>query len=301
MENQLIIYCLGPEGTYTHEVACSLAASRRSQLAPAPKIAFGESNFKVLERFEQLGDPDSLAVVAIENSSEGLVPDTRRFWRKRLDAAALGIQTVRVVGERHLPVRHCLATFGEGVMPKKVLSYPSALGQCAGFLERNGIEGASATSTAEAARLVGTWLADPEVGAICSKFAAERYRLHVRPEHEGIEDQIGNETRFHIVGHEPTEPTGSDRMALMFEIEDKPGALYHALGAFAAHGVNFSSQGPVGLGPGRYAQYLEADCHEDDPQGQKVLTCLRTLIVQDRLLVLGSYPRSPRPTEGGAQ
>lgn len=302
------IYCLGPAGTYSHEVAFEFLSERflvgGDENTIVPECSFTGSNFGSLEALSKEETPGSFAVVPIENSTEGLVADTRRFWIGLLRAPS-GVwahrSTCRVVGEVHLPVVHCLAGLGTSGKIERVFSHPQALGQCSGAIESLGARAEPTQSTAEAARLVAE-MKDPSVAAICSRFAAERFGLGLI--RGSVEDQKGNETRFHVVARSvnlPLIPTGSDRMALLFELEDRANALASALNMFGAHGVNLSTIHSVGLAPRRYAFYVEAECHEEDRQGQRVLGCLRTLVVDGKLLVLGSYPRAPHPGEGGVQ
>jgi prephenate dehydratase len=298
--NTPIIFCLGPAGTNAHDVARDYDAATFCVDGVGGQFEFTESNFQSLVGLASSSVPGSVAVVPVENSSEGLVADTRRFWLAML-AKGFGseFQPAYVVGERHVPIHHCLAVKHSSDKPLYVLSHPQALGQCAEFLRIRGLSPHARPSTAEAASEIAE--ADsPATGSICSEATAKRYGLHVID--RNIEDQKGNETRFHIVSRLPCEDvTGNDRTALIFELGNQPNALASALNVFGGHSVNLSAIHSMGIGEGRYAFYVEADCHQDDARGQKVLTCLNTLVVGNRLLVLGSYPRSPRPTEGGAQ
>lgn len=298
--NPPTIFCLGPEGTNAHEVARDYDAATFCLDGTGGRIEFTESNFQSLVGLASSPVPGSVAVVPVENSTEGLVADTRRFWLAML-AKGFGseFQPAYVVGERHVPIHHCLAAKRPSSKPTWALSHPQALGQCAEFLKVRGLEPVARPSTAEAAREIST--ADSDLhAAICSEATAKLYGLEIIE--RNIEDQKGNETRFHIVSRLPCEDvTGKDRTALIFELENQPNALAAALNVFGGHSVNLSAIHSMGIGDGRYAFYVEADCHQDDARGQKVLTCLSTLVVGNRLLALGSYPRSPRPTEGGAQ
>lgn len=296
-----IIVCLGPAGTNAHEAACAYFADA-CHLDVEP--TFLGSSFEALREVAIRQDGREIfACAPIENSSAGLVEDTRNFWVNMLDSASAARCQVRVVGELCLPIPHCLAGRADSlnVPPAIVASHPQALAQCAGHIREAGLVPVPASSTAAAARDLAALSGPSDKTVICSRFAVERYGLTVLA--GDFHDQPGNATRFHLVSRaeRAPDPTGEDRMAILIELSNSPGALHHATGMFAAHSVNLSTQKDVPLGSGRYAHYFEAECHEDDPRGSRVLTCLRTLALNGRMVLLGSYPRAARPQEGGAR
>lgn len=287
-----IVLCLGPRGTNAEQAASDYA---RAFLGTSNlQIEFCQGNDSALDDLCLDARPGAFAVVPIENSSEGPVVDTLRWWKQAVFGKRL---RPRIVDEIRLPVRHCLAKpFGTGDF-QKVISHPQALAQCSLFL--GGHQTETRASTAAAAEEVSD--GDGSTAAVCSEFTAECYGLEVVA--SNIQDSPDNETRFHVVSFAPclAEPTGADRTALIIELENKPGAVHYASGMFAAHDVNVSMQQSLPLGPGRYGHYFEAEFHENSDSGRRVLKCLETMAFDRWLAVLGSYPRANLSTEGGAR
>ena len=171
---------LGPAGTFTEE---ALRASAPEGVREQPHATVYETVMAV-----EHGEADA-GVVPIENSLEGSVTAT-------LDTLAIEAPSLRIVAELVHPIRHCLAA-RPGISLdalQRVVSHPQALAQCESFLRDRlpGVARASATSTAEAVRIV---LASPEPwAAIGSRLSVELYGGAMLA--EGIEDRPDNLTRF---------------------------------------------------------------------------------------------------------
>src|SRR6059058_4816042 len=185
---------LGPEGTFTQEALISASAGQELDLAPQPTIydTVMAVHFGSAQR----------ALVPIENSLEGSVNAT-------LDALAMETEDVAIVGEVVHPIRHCLVarTALELEDIETVVSHPQATAQCARFI-RTRLPGArvlAGSSTADAVRLVaehdGPW------AAVANRLAAELYGCRVLL--AGVEDVVGNETRFVWLARDGTPPGAS--------------------------------------------------------------------------------------------
>jgi prephenate dehydratase len=292
MDNQIAIYCLGPVGTNAHQVAEGYAAELPARAAPPPKILLVGSNRHALQKLDGSEIGDAFAVVPVENSSGNMVDDTVAYWLGRLSESS-GAHP-QVLAERIVRVNHCLAAPAGARRVLAVLSHEQALRQCSNLIHCRAYGAQAVESTARAAEMVANGEGPRDAAAICSPETAAAYGLAVLE--EGVADQPDNQTRFHIVGYAGSQPaqTGSDRTAMLFELENRPNALASVLLFFGAHGVNLSSLHSRGIGSGRYAFYLEADCHRNDERGRKALACLETLVPRGRMLVLGSYPQSPK-------
>lgn len=294
MQHTLNIHCLGPEGSNAHEVASGVCLPGR--------FVFAGGNFEALRALAEDGNPDSFAVVPIENSvaTVGLVADVAQFWLGAFRGEYP--MDVRVIGERYHRVEHCFAGkpgSAEADLFVSAVSHPQGLSQCSAWIRRSGYQPVPALSTAAAAQSVSESGFRAGAGAICSPFAARRYGLAIVA--HGIADQEDNQTRFHLVGRKFPAPTGQDRMGLLFELDDRPNSLASALNVFGVYGINLSTLHSLNLGSGRYAFYVEAECHEMDERGSAVIASLRVVAKPDRLAILGSYPREVRPQEGGAR
>lgn len=129
---------LGPEGSYTHQVAESRFGAMGSYLA----LNSIEAVFHVLENGEA-----KYGVVPVENNTEGAVGTT-------LDC--LGKFNSKIVAEIYMDIHHSFATVCEDVKHiKRIYSHPQGYNQCRKFLEEHmllEIEFIPTKSTAEAAK-----------------------------------------------------------------------------------------------------------------------------------------------------
>jgi chorismate mutase/prephenate dehydratase len=107
-----------------------------------------------------------------------------------------------------------------------------------------------------------------------------------------IEDNAANVTRFAVLGHEPADRTGSDKSALMFELEHRPGALADAIMVFKRNRVSLTwiESFPMTGPQGGYLFFVELEGHQQDTRVRKAITALGRKVV--RLEVLGSYAKS---------
>lgn len=226
------------------------------------------------------------AVVPFENSVEGSVPIT-------LDELASG-EALQLVREVVLPVSFALLARPGTALSEvaTVATHPHAEAQCRRWLSSSlpDAQVVLASSTADAARLVGEGLYD---AAVSAPVAAGHYGLV--PLAEGIHDNEGAETRFVVVsrpGAVPS-PTGADRTTVVvFIADDHPGALLEILTEFAVRGVNLTriESRPTGEGLGRYCFSVDLEGHVADARVGEALSALYRVCADVRFL--GSYPRA---------
>ena len=274
----------GPEGTFTQEALIDATRDARLELIPFPTIydtVMGVHTAAV-ER----------ALVPIENSLEGSVNAT-------LDALAIETEDVAIVGEVVHPIRHCLIARTMLELPaiEAVVSHPQANAQCARFIRTRLPQARvlAGSSTAEAVRIVadhdGPW------AALGNRLAADRYGCQVL--RAGVEDVVGNETRFVWLapaGAPPGGPsdgaTGSWKTAIVFWGlgSESPGWLVRCLSEFAAREVNLTriESRPRKQGLGRYMFFLDLEGKDTDPLVAQALEGLRDHA--QALRVLGSFP-----------
>ncbi len=120
--------------------------------------------------------------------------------------------------------------------------------------------------------------------------AGTQYKLGVVQAH--IQDDPHNRTRFAIVGHLQTLPSGVDQTSLVLAVPNKAGAVYKLLAPLATHGVSmtrFESR-PARIGTWEYYFYVDIEGHAHDPAVALALAELK----QDAAFykLLGSYPLS---------
>jgi prephenate dehydratase len=267
----------GEPGAYSEQALVEAVPGALS--VPAPQL---RDVFEIVAR----GEAD-LAVVPCENSQAGSINETYDLLLEYAD-------TLRIRGEHELRVRHCLlappGTPLEAV--RRAYSHPQALAQTAGWLRSRSIQPVAYHDTAGAARWVAADAGGPGAAAVASARAAEVYGLRVLA--EGIEDNPTNRTRFLVIGPEPVPPASASegKTSLVFSTENRPGALYRALGCLAAEQVNLLKlESRPSRGEGwEYVFYVDCSGWATDHRLAAALEAVRHETAWVR--VLGSYPRS---------
>lgn len=268
----------GERGAFSHQAALEVLGQ---EIDLKPCVSF-DALFDAVES----GAADR-AVVPIENSLHGSIHENYDRLRAR---------PLHIVGETQLRIRHCLiARPGATLVSiRRVASHPVALAQCRSFFAAHpNIEAIAAYDTAGS---VLDLLRDGPVtqAAIASRLAAELYGGQVLM--DGIEDDPQNYTRFLILARETVEVPSSSKTSVVFTLQNVPGALYKALGAFASRGVDLSKleSRPLRGRPWEYAFYLDALGDPRGPAGD-ALEELRALSHEFR--ILGSYPEGLKRAE----
>src|SRR4029450_1563972 len=107
-----------------------------------------------------------------------------------------------------------------------------------------------------------------------------------------------NYTRFLILAREPGPIESATKTSIVFTLQNIPGALHRALGAFAQRGTDLSKieSRPLRGRPWEYAFYLDVLGAPRGATGE-ALEELRGLAHEMR--ILGSYPEGVRRTAGG--
>jgi prephenate dehydratase len=271
---------LGPAGTFTEDAL---------REALEPRIEFERLRTPTIHEAilaVERGEAER-ALVPFENSIEGSV-------RSTLDALAFDAEKVTIVGEHDFAVRAMLLGHEGQELDEvsAVISHPQPLAQCARFLRESlpNAELRAVSSTAEAVRLVSE--TERPWAAIGARSAAELYGCAIL--REGIEDEVGNVTRFVWIAPAGTEPGGGDawKTSLVFSElgEDHPGALVNALREFSSREVNLTriESRPLRLGLGRYMFFCDLEGAETDAPVAAAVEALRTKAESVR--ILGSYP-----------
>lgn len=220
-----------------------------------------------------------LGVVPVENSLEGAVTQVNDL---------LTSTKLKVIGEAHIPVRHCLLATEETNYRdiRMVYSHPQALAQCRGFLQRNKLEPHPYYDTAGAAKMLAR--DNPRAAAaIASCLCAELYDLEIIK--QGIEDGPSNSTRFLLLSKNAYEGRG-DKTSLIFATPHKAGQLYKVLSLFAEAHINLTriASMPRRSDPGNYSFFLDLEGSDQDEQVAEVLEKMKKLTISYK--ELGSYP-----------
>jgi prephenate dehydratase len=270
---------LGPRGTFNEDALRGAVAGMEVEEVPCASVY--EAIVAVRD-----GRADR-ALVPFENSIEGSVSAT-------LDTLAFDAEGVTLVGERDLPIRHCLIAREQMPLERieAVLSHPQANAQCARFIRESlpGAEVRAAPSTADAVRIVSEH-SEPWA-ALGAESAASLYGCAVL--RDGVEDEPDNITRFVWVAPVGTEVRGEGpwRTSLVFSElgEDHPGALVEALQEFSGRQVNLTriESRPLRRGLGRYQFFLDLEGAAGDEPVASAIEALRGKAESVRLL--GSWP-----------
>jgi len=263
---------LGPAYSYSH-----LAALHRfGHSVEFMPVAAISAVFEEVNR----GHSD-FGLVPIENSTDGRIADTLEMFTRL---------PVRICGEVEMQIHHALLGKCPRNEVKEVYSRPQALSQCRNWLIKHlpTARGIEVTSTSTAAQLARD---KPGAAAIASYEAGVHYGLGVLAER--IEDNPGNTTRFAVISMQSAPRTGSDKTALLFEVEHRPGSLVEALNVFRRNRLNMTwiESFPIPESRRKYLFFVELEGHETDARIRRALDQLARRT--QRLEILGSFPVPP--------
>ncbi len=253
------------------------------QLWPSDVVPLPHRDFSDVIEAVQKGVADR-GIIPIENTIVGGIPAAHDVITNAPD--------LYVTAEAVVAVHHCLlgppgATFEK---VKMVLSHPVALAQCGNFFAKHPRLEVHAVYDTGGAALDVANVADPEIAAVASRNAANRYRLSVLA--PDIEDRADNQTRFLVVSRTPEASLiGTPvRTAVIISHADRPGALLHVLEPLARHGIDIRrlESRPTGE-PWSYRFFLEFDHSFGEPAVEIVLKEMTA--AARSLRILGTFPR----------
>lgn len=272
LEGSPTVAFFGSLGSFSHQAAVK-KFGRSLNYFPQKTI---EDVFDVVSRRHH-----SYGVVPVENSTEGMVNAT-------LDS--LLNYELHIYAEIRLAIRHHLFSFAKDTRDILYLhTHEQAYAQCRRFLAKNlpQAEFIPEASTSEAVEKLAQ-MKDPRRAAIGSEIAGEIYQIPMLL--ANIADFEKNFTRFFVIGHDQSRPSGHDRTLISFALPNEAGALFRVLGPLAELGVNLTSimSRPMKTTLWSYMFYAEMDGHFGDDKIQKALRKLPERTVSLRLL--GSYP-----------
>lgn len=271
VQRKLRIAFLGPEATFTHQLAMKHFGQAAAML---PQKSISDVFVEVEKNRADYG------VVPIENSTEGVVNHTLDMFVE---------SDLMICAEREEKIAHyLLSPSGQISKIKRVYSHPQALAQCRRWLESHlpNVEVHESASTADAACQASL---DPTASAIASLLASKLYHLKVAAPQ--IEDYEENFTRFLIVGKQSPPPSGKDKTSVLLSIKDRVGALNDILGVFKSFNINLTKieSRPTKKKAWEYLFFVDFLGHLKDVPVQKALSELKKSCLY--LKILGSYPR----------
>ncbi|NOY75665.1 MAG: prephenate dehydratase [Kiritimatiellaeota bacterium] len=266
---------LGPEGTYTHQIAV-MRFGDDTRMIPASTV------FDACEHVKRtLG---AYAVVPIENSSGGTITSTVDLLLNdpaltimesmtlivKLALLARGNEDVEIIYSHFAPFKHCSKWIRE--------NYPAA--KCR-----------EVSSTAEGAVRAAR---EPKSAVLGSKKLSEIYDLKVL--HYPVEQEIVNETEFILLTSEETRngENNGDKTSLAVELVHGPGSLCSFLIPFRDNDVNLTRiiSRPIYGVPNEYAFYIDIRGNRDDDVVKKALKLAADHC--DSLRIIGSHKHAGR-------
>ncbi len=272
LEGAQSVAFFGALGSFTHQAALK-KFGHSLQFAPMRTI---EDVFDSVQRKH-----NRYGVVPVENSTEGMVNATLDCLLKF---------DLNIYAEIRLPIQHHLFSLAQSYSEIKIIrTHHQAYAQCRRWLQQYlpHAEFVEESSTSEAVRRVAE-AGNPHEAAIGSQAAGELFSARLMT--ENIADYDRNFTRFFVIGHDKSGPSGADRTLISFILPNKAGALFEVLEPFARQNINLTSiqSRPVKTTLWSYVFYLDMDGHYEQAE---IKTLLQTLALKtDSLRVLGSYP-----------
>ncbi len=260
----------GPPGTFTNLAAIQTFGSSTTFMA--------EDSIPDVFQAVEHGGAD-YGIVPVENSVAGVVPETLDMFPQT---------NVKICAEQYVPIHHHLVSVATNLGEiERVYSGPQPAQQCRRWLRAN-LPNAQIVEAVPTSKAAERALSDPQGAAIANKLGAETVGIPVLVEH--IADNPHNRTRFLVIGYNEPARTGRDKTSIMFNLRNRPGELFKALGAFEANGVNLMmiESRPAQRATFEYIFYADCNGHRTDEPLRNALEALRSYALETT--VLGSYP-----------
>ncbi len=279
-ENVKTIAYLGPQSSFTE--------SAKDKFCEKFKINAYEQSFGTIEEVVEFVDntPDTLGVLAVENSIRGTVRETldNLIYTKN--------KNIKILSECYLPINYCLLSrTTEFYSITGIISAPETLGKCKNFVKNEmpfNINIVEAASIPEAARSLQNY--NLTYSSIGSPKTAETFNLNILK--ENINDDKSNQTRYILFGELETEETGNDKTSIAFSTQNKPGALLNILNIFLKNNINLNyiASHPSNHQFGDYIVTVNFDGHIQNPV---IMNTLREIKEKAAFMrFLGSYKKA---------
>jgi prephenate dehydratase len=271
--NALKVGFQGESGSYSE-------ASARIQY-PGPNYSFVPfRSFRELFEGVESSTVD-LAVVPIENSTEGSVNETYDLLVEK---------PLYVIGEIYQKIHHCLI-INKNSSPDEIsviYSHPQALAQCRKYIQNRHLESVPMYDTAGSVKFIKE-TRNASAAAIASKHAAQIYDMKVVE--EDIEDNSNNFTRFLIISKRYDRNTDDNKISVIFSISHTPGSLYSILQEFALRNINLTKieSRPTKNIPWEYYFFVDLEGNINDDKVSASLSAVKTATIFFKLL--GSYKK----------
>ena len=219
-------------------------------------------------------------VLPIENSAHGSVSSVYDLMSSHKFSIIRGIR---------LRISHCLLAKPGVKMENinEIISHEQALGQCSRFLAANpNIKVTPVENTAVAAKMVSESDND-RIAAIASEDCVDLYGLSVLSRE--IQNTDNNYTRFIVISKNMEIYPGSDKISIMFTVNNTPGSLQRLISRFSSLSLNMTKleSRPIPGTDFRYRFYVDVEASVDDPDVLSLLCELENGI--EGFAFLGAY------------
>ncbi len=249
------IYFQGTFGAYSHLAALSIYP--KAEILPCK--TFDDCFYKASN------EPESRIIIPESNRITGNIGIEYLIFKHRLNIYKEHFQKIEhnLLGQPGAKLKDI----------KEVYSHAQGLSQCSKFIKENNLAEHIRADTAGSAEMISK-TKDIKQSAIASSLSAEIYGLEIIK--KNIENEIGNLTRFLVMGKNISQPEFKDKTyitSFLFKLKSKPAALYQSLGGFAINGVNLTKlqSYPEKNSFDSYFFLCDLDGHIEDPKVQKSL------------------------------
>jgi chorismate mutase/prephenate dehydratase len=272
LEQPTVVAFCGFEGGFAH-------AAARSRFGHAAEYTPCETVTVALD--EVTRQRAQYAVVPYETRTDGLMQAT---------IAALTASDLKVVSCFETVVNLQLASKAASLAEiEKVYASAKDRAHCQRFLasELPGAQVMDVKTPMGACQLAA---ADPRAAALAHESVAATHGLEVL--RRNVRDEGDERVRYAIVGTRPSSRTGEDLTAIVFAVNDSPGALHEILKQFAERGVNLTKiqSRPTPGESWQYVFFIEVQGH---PTDRNVVGAIEEVRRQAKFFkVLGSYQTS---------
>jgi len=245
---------LGPEGTFSHELAMKMGCS---------DIRFVPTIHSIITAVAR-GEGDGIA--PIENSEAGAVGET-------LDG--LSRYPVYITAEMYMPIHHHLAARVPLEQIEVIYAHPQTHEQCSNLLESWQIPVMHTTSNAASALETKK---NERAGTIIPALAATVYDVPIILRH--VENNHANTTRFVRLSRTRGTSAPAQKCSILIDPSaDRAGLLHDLLTVFAKRSINLTriESRPSKRGIGNYVFFLDFGCSEHAPGALEELRTLATV------------------------
>ncbi len=270
-KKNFVVAILGPKGTFS-EIAAKKFLN--DEIIEGKFIYCNE----VDEIFEEVSNNADFGIVPLENSIEGSINLTIDCLRR--------YENVKIKKEIVIDISLSLCAKNDIKNIKIISSHPVAIAQCRKFLKelnkKYKFEIYPVKSTASACEMAKN---DESVAAIASKETAKFYGLNL------IFDDINDyksQTRF-IVISKGNKIFNGKKIGMIFEVNDRPGALYDVLKEFAERNINLTKieSRPSKKMLGEYFFFMEFEGNLNDERIKEAINNVKKKVKFAE--ILGNY------------